>query len=99
MPAVRPRQEEGQPEGELRQPEEEQSLEYSPTSPLPDDADLPLVPSDDEIEAQLTNDASGVDVERLIEDNSYMPITRAATGPLYRHEPFLRARQRQKADN
>eukprot|EP00435_Cladocopium_sp_Y103_P011911 s1821_g3.t1 len=68
--------------------DEAMSPGLSPVTPTPD-ADLPPVPSDDDME--LPED---VDLERLLDDPTYMPRMEHGRGPLYQHEPFLRARQR-----
>ena len=62
---------------------------------MPDDQDLPPVPSDDDLEGP-----EEVDLDRLLGDPHYMPRMEPGppTGPLFEHEPFQRARARHERD-
>ena len=62
---------------------------------MPDDQDLPPVPSDDDLEGP-----EEVDLDRLLDDPNYMPRMEPGppTGPLFEHEPFQRARARHERE-
>ena len=63
---------------------------------MPDDQDLPPVPSDDDLEGP-----EEVDLDRLLDDPNYMPRMEPGppTGPLFEHEPFQRARARHERED